>query len=446
MITKFAEYTQTSESDEIFEILDLKSIDELEKTANYDGKVMEYLRNLEREDDHIYALINALTAGEYYGPNRNGDYFPESALKRHHPTFVDHGYVYKHHKNKDPKKSMGRVIFSHYNDGMKRVELVVKLKKTHPDVISIVRDIRDGKIIKTSMGCKVPYDICCITNKKAKTRSEYSDYLKYQMGKILSDGRRVYAINDRPRFFDISIVTIPADPVSSFMGVFGGLSKTAHDKRAEEKKNAEIKKKIEGELDWIEEDPSKAILRSQGKLTQKQIEKLSSYPLNETLSTFLALRVLPTREDFQKLALYSIGKKELADELEKTGQVFEVDPYTEPEKVSKIGPDFANEKIAGHLKENISELSLTKPFIINRIIKQASLRDIPGKLLANEKPERSFLKRMFFDEPDVQSTPSGVKNPIIPFTALGTMYAGYAHMFGESANATGFARFVGKHP
>ena len=67
------------------------------------------------------------------------------------------------------------------------------------------------------MGCKVPEDICSITGKRAKVRADYSDYLKFKMNQVLPDGRKVYAINEKPRFFDISIVTIPADPTSSFM-------------------------------------------------------------------------------------------------------------------------------------------------------------------------------------------------------------------------------------
>lgn len=219
MISKQIEYLQSEEDRELVTLLPEGSneTNSLVKTASYAGEVDRYIKNLEREKGYIYALVNALTAGEYYGPNRNGDYFPEEALKKYHNTFVDHGHVYKHHRNKDPKKAMGKVIFSHYNDEMKRVEVVIKLIGDHPDVISLVESILNGNIPKVSMGCKVPEDYCSITGKCAKTRAEYSDYLKNQMGQVLPDGRRVYAINKRPRFFDLSIVTIPADPVASFM-------------------------------------------------------------------------------------------------------------------------------------------------------------------------------------------------------------------------------------
>jgi phage head maturation protease len=445
MIEKVAEYTQNEREDQIFTIYNGSKDLSLIKTASYASEVASYIESLEKENGYLYALVNALTAGEYYGSNRNGDFFPEEALKKHHGTFVDHGYVYKHHVNKDPKKSMGRVIFSHFNDQMKRVELVVKLREDHKDVQKILNDIKKGKVIKTSMGCRVPYDVCSITKKKAKTRKDYSAYLLNNMNEILPDGRKVYAINTKPTFFDISIVTIPADPVSSFMSMLGGVQKTASYDKTSEDKSAEIKKKLEGEMDWVADDPKGLIRASQPRMTQEEIEKLSSYPLNESLSTLMALRIMPIKEDFQKLALYSVGQKEMADQLEKEGQVFEINLDTVPEEITDIGPEKANEKIASVLKENISDYCLTKPAIINRLIKQASINDKPMRVNPKET-ERSFIKRLLFDEPQVQPKSSGVKNPLLPMATLGTLYAGYAKLFGNTANASGFTNFVSKNP
>lgn len=445
MIEKVAEYTQNERDDMIFTIYNGSKDLSLVKTASYASEVASYIQSLEKEKGYLYALVNALTAGEYYGSNRNGDFFPEEALKERHGTFVEHGHVYKHHCNKDPKKSMGKVIFSHYNDHMKRVELVVKLKEDHNDVQKIIRDIGEGKVISTSMGCRVPFDICSVSKKRAKTRAEYSPYLLNQMNEILPDGRKVYAINTKPTFFDISIVTIPADPVSSFMSMLGGVEKRAsYDKTSEDKK-AQITKKLEGDLDWVADDPKGLIRASQERMTQEEIEKISSYPLNETLSTLMALRVLPVKEDFQKIALYSIGEKEMADQLEKEGKVFEINLDTSPEEITDIGPEKANEKIANVLKENIFDYCLTKPAIINRLIKQASIKDAPVKIDPKDT-ERSFIKRLLFDEPQVQPASSGVKNPLIPMATLGAMYAGYSKLFGNTANASGFTNFVGRNP
>ena len=50
------------------------------KTAEYDDGLKEVIKNIEAKQGKYYLLVNALGAGEYYGSNRNGDYFPEKAL------------------------------------------------------------------------------------------------------------------------------------------------------------------------------------------------------------------------------------------------------------------------------------------------------------------------------------------------------------------------------
>lgn len=456
MLFKEAEYITGENGNEAFSIIE-EGPHALEKTASaaYDPAVRSYLDSLERENGYLYALINALTAGEYFGPNRNGDFFPEDALKKYHSTFVEHGHVYKHHKNKDPKKSMGKVIFSHYNPNMHRVEIVVKLQKAHPDVQRILQEIEEGRIPKTSMGVRTPSDTCSITLKRAKTRAEYSDYLTKQMNQVLPDGRRVYAINnDKLKFFDISLVTIPADPTSSFMSPIIGLEKQASveiEKQAavvEESKSAAMTKRIPVELETITEDPKRLIVESQKRLTDEQIAKLAEYPLNETLSTMLALRIMPLREDFQKLALYKANRKELADQLEKEAKVFEVTEDIKVESPEKVSSDFANEKIANIFSEEISSMSLTKPFIINRILeKQAALADININTPFPNKREvsQSLIKSLFIDDKPKPAT-DGVSDAVLPFTAIGTIYAGYAQLFKETANVSNFTKFVGKNP
>lgn len=445
---KTLEYIQGDHNSEVFSLLGEDS-GEMVKTANYDQAIAEFLSQLKRKEDKVYALINALSAGEYYGNNRNGDYFPEKALKKHHGSFTEHGHVYKHHVNKDPEKSLGKVIFSHFNDGMKRVEIVAELDKNNSDVESLIRKIHQGRPVKTSMGCKVPYDVCSCCGKKAKTRKDYCDHLRKKMGKVLEDGRKVYAINTKPRFFDISIVTIPADPTSGFMGHFG-LEKNAsvQSEKSAGDKSAEIEKEISTEMTDVEQDPKSLIKATQRRFTDEEIEKLSQYPINETLSTFLGLRILPHKEDFQKLALYYAGKKDLADQLEKKGEVFEVNLNTEPKIPEDLGPEYCNEKVAGEISSEISDFSLTKPHIINRLLgKTANLNDPPKKLV--EEPskvtERSYLKKLLFDDKE-EPTRSAVKNPMMPMLTMGALYSGYAHLFGKSANASGFTKFMGKNP
>ena len=199
-------------------LLNLKDTDSsgLEKLA-VDDAISAYVKHsLRPESGYFYLHINAMGAGEYYGSNRNADYFPEGQLKKFHKTFEETGYVYRHHINKDPAKSIGKVIFSIYNDRMHRVELIAKLS------LESARDIYDrianGDLPKTSMGCRTPYDVCSICGNEAYTPQKYCSHMKEMPNKVLPDGKKVMAINSGPlRFFDISVVIKPADQTSSVL-------------------------------------------------------------------------------------------------------------------------------------------------------------------------------------------------------------------------------------
>lgn len=283
----------------------------LTKTAEISEELQQFVKDLKRKVDVTYALVNALSAGEYYGSNRNGDYFPEQALLAYHKTFEALGGIYKHHINKDSTLSMGKIIFSHYNPVMHRVELILELdnRKASP----VISALEKGELPAVSMGCRVPYDVCSICGNRAKTRALYCDHLRNQMNETLSDGRKVYAINTMPKFFDISVVTIPAERTAGFIRrlLVGEVDKVASyntnhlslDKFLEKTANfdtlANINKIINGQVEAASPDPNKLVLLSQKKFNKEQIEKLSTFPFNDVLSTMLALRVIPYREDFK---------------------------------------------------------------------------------------------------------------------------------------------------
>lgn len=239
---------------------------DMEKAAEFFSKradpmlpeVQGYLERLKPAPDRIYTLVNALGAGEFWGSNINGDYFPEGSLIHKGPVYgyeTFYGaYPYKHHVNKDPSRSFGKVELACWNDAMKRVELVVMIDRTLAARFG-AQDICDkldqGQFPDVSMGCKVPYDLCsvCLDWTKYRdaqstfdparhrsvglavleyhrrnpirglsvTRNDYCEHLKNLLNKILGDGRKVYAINDYPRFFDISFVFIGADKTAKVM-------------------------------------------------------------------------------------------------------------------------------------------------------------------------------------------------------------------------------------
>jgi hypothetical protein len=181
--------------------------------SHHCSEIEDYLNEVTTEDGYAYILILALGSSDIYGCNRNGDWFSEQELLESYKTFeTGPAYLYRHHQNKDPNNSYGKVVKAFYNPVMKRVEIVVRLDISKaPD---IMEKLLSGQPVATSMGCKVAYDECSVCRNRAKTRVEYCDHLRESMRHIDETGRQTYAINVRPRFFDMSLVFRPADRTS----------------------------------------------------------------------------------------------------------------------------------------------------------------------------------------------------------------------------------------
>lgn len=188
----------------------------LEKSASY-SEINEFVSKLTPDGNNIYVHILAMGAGEFYGSNKNGDFFPEANLIEYHHTFVTSpAHIFRDHVNKRPEIAIGMVIFSTYNHNMRRVELVASIDKIKGR--DIVERIESGDFPSTSMACKTQYDECSICGNRAHTRQEYCSHLRNELGKMYSDGRKAMAYNTAPlKFFDQSIVRIPADSTSAVM-------------------------------------------------------------------------------------------------------------------------------------------------------------------------------------------------------------------------------------
>ncbi len=197
----------------------------LVKTAS--TEIQRFWDSMPPDPASSFLWVIGVSAREYYGCNNNGDAFDEADLKKTHNGFVDSAHVFIQHVNKDPAKSIGKPVFSWYNDVMRRVELILRIDKDAAGASAIVAKIQAGEPIFVSMGCKVDFDVCSICENHAQTRKDYCDHLRYNMKKILPDGRQVYALNPNPKFFDISIVARPADPTAFTLDKRASLNKTA---------------------------------------------------------------------------------------------------------------------------------------------------------------------------------------------------------------------------
>ena len=110
------------------------------------------------DDKHVGIHVVALGDSEHYQFNRNGDGFPKKACVDYHNTFVKHGHVFRHHRNKDPEKAIGIIKASAYNEPMGRIELFIHAdkEKAAPELERLEKEGEHP----FSMACVVDHDRC----------------------------------------------------------------------------------------------------------------------------------------------------------------------------------------------------------------------------------------------------------------------------------------------
>lgn len=185
---------------------------------------------LHRPTSDKYAMIHfvAIGANERYGFNRNGDAFTRDELRNHHDTFVKHAYLFREHRNHDPKLAIGIIKASAYNLPMDRVELLVWLDRDKAE--KEYEKAANGEELSGSMACKIAFDICSICKKASKRVADYCSHAKHHMTKWLPQFRKyAYVFNPKPRYIDYSVVERPADRIAHYIQYrFGdGLAKAA---------------------------------------------------------------------------------------------------------------------------------------------------------------------------------------------------------------------------
>ena len=201
------------------------------RITKHASDALDYIKNVSPEPGKTQLLLLALGASETYGPNRNGDGFPENPvpargkvasserkwyvppgeeLTKHYQSFeTNPAHAFRHHQNRDPAKASGVVKKAFWNPRMHRVELLASIDNDKDP--EWVQRTKDGEFVACSMGCRIKRDVCSICGNEAPTRADYCDHAKYAMNQLLPDGQKVYVHNPSPDFFDISRVFRPAD-------------------------------------------------------------------------------------------------------------------------------------------------------------------------------------------------------------------------------------------
>lgn len=417
--------------------------DHLEKTATYLPDVQDFISKISKKDGKTYILINAMTSGESFGPNLNGDFFPEDQLKKYHKTFEEYGHMFEHHINKNPEIAKGKVVFSSYNPNMHRVELVVELDNIRSK--DILERLQRNEFPAVSMGCKTPSDRCSRCGNRAKNTSQYCNHLKYEMRRILPDGRRTYAVNDdRLTFFDISFVRIPADRTASV------ITKIAHAEQMPSEiissaaigeewlkrsgiKESTLTKDIPGTVEAFSADPQGLILASRKPLPKEMLDKVATlFPLDEIMTHLFAARIMPTPQEFQRIVIIRLKRPDLLQQAataEQHGHHLLDLGEDPPVNVEVIKSGF-NDELMNQISPCICDSALTKPLIIKRVL-----------------IKRAEIASNVSDKPIVgpqQSTYSPVKNPVVALAGLGGLYMLYMRKFGGPPGS--FTNFLNANP
>lgn len=97
-------------------------------------------------------------------------------------------------------------------------------KVKHHTLISEVYDLTvpgDNGFMVHGYGvsnCRVPYDICSCCEKRASSPKLYCEHLKENMLQYIPEFKKyAFAVNDKPKFFDISVVEKPADRIAHYL-------------------------------------------------------------------------------------------------------------------------------------------------------------------------------------------------------------------------------------
>ena len=430
------------------------------KTAglNYAPEIMDFIKTMNRKPGNVYVAVNALGADESWGCNTQGDAFPRSALNHislrsdmqtpndyGYKTFEYYGHLYKHHVNKDPKRSYGRVIFSHWNANMDRVELIVEVYSANKDIIE---QIENGEVA-VSMGCKIARDRCSIcgnlrgqgnppcvhVQKHLKEIADESTAKKWSLetGKVILPGAQVKTYNDTPRFFDISIVYVGADRTAFILGkvasdrgmlvpsfavpeslglddawfekiAYGITSKTAMDKEIDGSKE-KIDGKILGKLKESLNNACDVVYDEEESIPHSLLDSISStFDPRKVISTLMSLGIVPKPQEFQRIVLIAMKKPEEA------ALFGDTDVVTSASAGLKIKPEMADETFGEqHFSPELAEM-------LSRLIPKRSM--FHGNFLSKMS---SALEKKAEDKV-VEPVSSGLKG-IAGLLGLAALYA-----------------------
>ena len=232
----------------IVDVRNISDIDTTSKLYTTFEKLSSITLNPKR---YLYLRNRAISAGEYYGPNENADYFPIKELENRYRTFVGSRVSIDHRD----ELIIGVIADSEFfqpeyiNNKFVKGGIVENILSVDKEIAEkfrpgIINDILEKKITDTSMGAIVESTKCSICNNVARTQDEFCEHIKYAKGskiKIASgEEQDVYEICQGVTFFEDSII-VPLE----FGGLAGGAGADL---------NAKILERVATQTDKMEKD------------------------------------------------------------------------------------------------------------------------------------------------------------------------------------------------
>lgn len=287
----------------------------------------DILDKIEKKANRTYLHVITTGAYERYGQNANGDaynghemdwefpypedpqnkvaHFDGGLSKYHDDTYMKDGAVYQEHQTKsagvDPS---GEIVAARYNEDMDRGELIIAVDTSK--WAERLQKKASGKDIYLSIGCSVPYDIALCCGRKAKVAGDHCTCFKHHRGQLMKSGAVIGVMNDKPSFYDISGVNVPADKIAFVLRKMAStgpeLTKTASvdpllpDMIATRKpmlltkaatilsKLAEMEKKIEGMIEG-DKDIDLEAFRDDDDAKKDLILRVENYPADEVIDS-----------------------------------------------------------------------------------------------------------------------------------------------------------------
>lgn len=412
------------------QVINLRTLNTI-KTAS---EALDYVKSVKPQPGKTYILVLAMTAHEFYGPNRNGDSFcekPVPGLIEEGDTLVDcyktfeSAGIYEHHKNKDPSKSLGKVVKAFYNFDMHRVELLLELDNSKAS--HIIEKINNGEYPAVSMGCKIKWDICARKGcwNKAPKQDDYCEHAR-NLGQIDAvTGEANHVLNPCPQLFDISFVLRNADKVAFMMKkVATHTNKPTvvssadlavkiadiNKKIATLKKLSDMNKLIQGQVVASNPPPTKdknfvenilpKSLESSSQLPDSAIEEIAKHPLPEGLSTLDEAGIHPNTIEITKIIVRRAGGPKIPDNVLDKMPAFQDKIFALLQKLPELLSSLEKTDLVKVSSELVNRDLLVK--MLPYMEKRSNVGDyLYRRTIGDVSPEQGYM------EPRMVETPTG---------------------------------------